>query len=343
MGPIQPKVPQAKCGAAALFLGAIACLYAVDFVCVAQAPLSSNAVAVTNIALPFDLMVFIPLVFYFLVVRRGGVTALAVLPAIALGTYASLLAADPRSLSLAQVLLPIVPLVEAVVGVLETRKAVAAYRRAKQESILPLAWFEAAFASLIPKKRVAHLPALECSIWWYLLRSWGKPAIVPHGARAFPYHRKSGYIAFVVSLSVLGCVETAVMHVLLSRVNVALAVVVTALTVYTLLWIAGSARAAVMNPLIVGSEHVVLQWGAHVSERVPFDAIARIGGEPAGMPKGKRLDLTPMGVEPLWIEFARPIVVHTLSGGEREILAAAVAPDERCAFVEAVSARLGIG
>nr|WP_283171773.1 hypothetical protein [Curtanaerobium respiraculi] len=288
-------------------------------------------------------MMFIPLVFYLLVVRRGKVTALAVLPVIALGTYVSLLAADPRSFSLAHVLLPVVPLVEAIVGVLEVRKAVAAYRRAKQESILPLAWFEAAFASLISRKRVAHLPALECSIWWYLLRSWGKPAIVPNGARAFPYHRKSGYIAFVVALLVLGCIETAVMHLLLTRMNVTLAIVVTALTVYMLLWIAGSARAAVMNPLIVGSEHVVLQWGAHMSERVPFDAIARIGGEPVDVPKGKRLDLTPMGAEPLWIEFARPIVMHTFFGGEREILAAAVAPDERRAFVEAVSARLGVG
>ena len=62
-------------------LGAIALMYAIDMAALRFVPVSA-AVYTANFAVPFDLMVCVPLVFYLLFVRKRGITPIAVLPVI---------------------------------------------------------------------------------------------------------------------------------------------------------------------------------------------------------------------------------------------------------------------
>ena len=71
-----------------LALAVVLALYAVDLACAATVPASAHAFAV-NVAVPFDLMVCVPAAFYLLVVRRRGLTPLAVLPVVWAGYLAA--------------------------------------------------------------------------------------------------------------------------------------------------------------------------------------------------------------------------------------------------------------
>ena len=81
-----------------LALAVVLALYAVDLACAATVPASAHAFAV-NVAVPFDLMVCVPAAFYLLVVRRRGLTPLAVLPVVWAGYLAASQLAAPGLLS----------------------------------------------------------------------------------------------------------------------------------------------------------------------------------------------------------------------------------------------------
>ena len=81
-----------------LALAVVLALYAVDLACATTVPASAHAFAV-NVAVPFDLMVCVPAAFYLLVVRRRGLTPLAVLPVVWAGYLAASQLVAPGLLS----------------------------------------------------------------------------------------------------------------------------------------------------------------------------------------------------------------------------------------------------
>ena len=83
-----PGRPSRKAAPVAAVLGAIALMYTIDAAEIRFAP-GFAAAYTANFAVPFDLMVCVPLVFYFLFVRRRGITPIAVLPVIYAGGAAS--------------------------------------------------------------------------------------------------------------------------------------------------------------------------------------------------------------------------------------------------------------
>lgn len=336
----QPKRPARRAPRLVLALLAVAALYGIDMACtLGTSPAAAHTFA-TNMAMPFDLIVFVPLLFYFLVVRKLGLTPILVLPAIALGVAVSSQFVNPNEPSLLVPLAIAAPAVDLAVGLREGRRLVRAYRAAKAESARPLDWFDAAFRQLVPSERAAHMLSFECTIWWYLLRSWRRKPDVPEGAQAFFCHRKSGYTALVGVIVAVCAVEAVVMHLLVSQWSGTAAAVLTVLTVYSMAWIAGDARATTLNPLLVDAESVTLRWGASFSERIPRHLVERIetSDEPS-VPKPERLNLGIMGARPCWVVFREPVEVRTFTGARRPVRAVNVSPDEHGAFAQAVLER----
>ena len=201
-----PAPPSRALPRMAIALLACLALYGIDLACMATVPAAGFDFA-SGFAVPFDLMVFVPAVFYLLVVRRYRLSPLLVLPVIWLGGLVSLQFAAPGKPSL------LAPL-----GV--RRRSGAGHRRARgppprpplphgeRPSDNPLDWFSDAFSALVRNERVARMAALECVMWYYAAASWCRAPHVPHGYRAFSSHRQSGYVAVVGVMLVLIAVET---------------------------------------------------------------------------------------------------------------------------------------
>ena len=176
----------------------------------------------SGFAVPFDLMVFVPAVFYLFVVRRNRLSPLLVLPVIWLGGLVSLQFAVPGQPSLLAPLSLCAVGVELGIAAHEIRRFVRSFRTAKASSDNPLDWFSGAFSALVRNERAARMAALECVMWYYASASWRRAPHVPHGYRAFSSHRQSGYVAVVVVMLVLIAVETVAAHLLAARFSVAL-------------------------------------------------------------------------------------------------------------------------
>lgn len=311
-------------------------LYGIDLACVATVPAAASDF-VRAFAVPFDLMVCVPAAFYLLVVRRLNTSPALLLPVIALGGAASFLLAPPGRFSLHFPLAACALALEIAIAVREGRKVARAYREAKRASTRPNDWFAAALFALTRNERVSRAASLELTVEWYLLRSWKREPDVPEGYRAFSYH-KSGYVALVGVLCAVMIVEAAAVHMLVAQWSVLAACVLTVLSVYTAAFMAGDARASVLNPLLVGERDLVVRWGSYFCERIPLDAVASVGAAEcdADVPKAERLNMAAMGAQPCWIEFSRPVETTTITGAKRAVRWLCVSPDDAPAFKRAL-------
>lgn len=190
----------------AITLLACLVLYGIDLACMATVPAAGFDYA-SGFAVPFDLMAFVPAVFYLFVVRRNRLSPLLVLPVIWLGGLVSLQFAAPGKPSLLAPLSLCAVGVELGIAAHEIRRFVRSFRTAKASSDNPLDWFSGAFSALVRNERAARMAALECVMWYYASASWRRAPHVPHGYRAFSSHRQSGYVAVVVVMLVLIAVE----------------------------------------------------------------------------------------------------------------------------------------
>lgn len=322
----------------ALPLLACLALYGIDLACAAAVPAAGRAFT-ANMAVPFDLMVCVPALFYVLVVRRGGLSPLLVLPVIWAGSFVSLQFATPGQFSL---LLPLsvgAVAVEGCIAVHELRRFARAYRAARAASEQPLDWFSEAFLALVCNERAARLAGLECTMWYYAAASWRRTPHVPAGYRAFSSHKQSGYVAVVGVMLGVMAVETVAVHLLVARWSVLAACLLTLLSAYTVLWMVADARAVVLNPLLVSNTELVARWGLISCERVPLALVARVGSQEPAAGKRERLNLAAMGAQPCWIELEEPIEVRGLLGAPRTVRAIKVSPDEAAAFRNAVLPR----
>ena len=128
-------------------------------------------------------------------------------------------------------------------------------------------------------------------------------------------------------------------HLEAARFSVAAACVLTALSLYTILWMIAEARAVVLNPLLVDDVELVARWGMLVCERIPLDRIARVGSQDPAVPKRELLNLAAMGGQALWIELAEPLEVRGLTGKPRLVRAIKTTPDDAAAFKDALRPR----
>ena len=108
---------------------------------------------------------------------------------------------------------------------------------------LPTA-LDIAFRAAIPVPALARVLAVEISTVIFATTGWFRSP--PPG---FAMHRRSGILMIIGVLGLLSVVEAVVVHIVLVRVSPTLAIVMTALSVYGMLWLAGFAHAVRLSPL----------------------------------------------------------------------------------------------
>lgn len=324
-----PALPRgaALAGALALCLA----LYAVDAACLAAVPAGAHAFT-ANFGVPFDLMVCVPLAFYLLVVRPRRITPFAVLPVVYLGAGISAALAAPGEPTLLPVLLTAAAGLDAAVFFVEGRRLVAAFKEARRTSDDPFAWFLAPALLIVKQDRVARSFALELTVWYYLAFSWRAKPRMREGMQAFTCYKENGFLALIGVVAALSPIEIVGVHIALSQWSPLAAAVLTALSVYTLFWIGGMARAVVLNPILVGGGHIAVRWAFAETERFPLSNIEGIGANEPDMPKKEKLDLGTLGANPCWITLREPVAARSALGSQRLVRAINVSPDDARAF-----------
>lgn len=321
------------------FVAIAAVLYLYGVLSVAHIPAALDAVV-----LPLDFMVGIPLMFYLMVVRPRKWTPLCVIPVIWVGYGLSVLALGAADAEILPVLLPVLLVVEAAIAVREIMHIARAYQAAKARSDDPMAWLYEAVLYVVPKETPARMMAAELSVWYYTLFSWRKKPAVKPSETTFSYHNAGGYMNMMLGLAIAFPVEIVGVHLLLSQWNGAVAIAVTALSIYAAVWLFGDARARMMRPIAVGESTVRLECGIQMEAVIPLDEIETVvfsDAEVRDTPDAEKLNYGTFYHADIWLVPKQPVEVRTLLGTKR-VRAIGISIDDPKVFAALVAERIGV-
>lgn len=277
------------------------------------------------IGVMLDVIVMVPLVYWFLAVRRGGWPRLSVVPVVLLGFLgAALLLPQDRGLLKALA----IPYEIGLVTWLSVRTW-RAVRRAPGDGDI-LEWFREVARDVLPARRAADAVAFEIAVLYYALFSWRRRA-----EEGFTYHRKSGYGAIVFAILIMTLAEAIPVHILVMRWSVAAAWVLTILTLYAMVFFLADWRAARLHPVLLDHEALRIRVGLRWRVTIPRERIAAVHGKrPPGSEPFIRAALP--ATTPLWIELTEPVTAKGPYGIERRARWISLTVDDPEAFRQAL-------
>ena len=335
-----PSTSALRIRPALLFSGVLLLVLLVEYL-VIQRPEFSTRPALPA-AVTFDLLVGIPLLFYFLVVRRYQLPVTTVVGAfggaLALGYYL-IPAGQQQYLGWASHGLVLVEAATVVLAVINLRRLVRAYTEARQHSADFVENLHAAFAAVF-RRSLAPLVS-ELIMFRYALLSWrAKPEVRP-GQTAFTSHRDSGFLALIIAFSCLSVIETVVVDLLVSRWSSTAALVLLVLDVYTLVFLLAHLRAVMLRPITLHNGRFVIRIGFIWRLEVAIESIFKIEElRDTPEPDKNCLNLAkPLFTPPnVRLTFAEPITVIGLYGIRRTVPQVALYVDDRVALLQQLHA-----
>jgi hypothetical protein len=148
-------------------------------------------------------------------------------------------------------------------------------------------------------------------------------------------HRRSGVVMILGVLAVLSVLEAVAMHLILIRVAPTLAIVLSALSAYGLLWLIGVAHAVRLAPLRFTPAGIVIERGVFRRVTVPRAAIE--SAAPSAGRVGDAIDLSYTDPNVL-LTLNAPVEVHGPLGRTRSSSKLLLSIDDRDAFLAQLSA-----
>lgn len=279
-----------------------------------------------------DFTAFIPALVYFGAVRPRGVTPLAMLPVLwaGLGLSAVALGLPPAETLIAPA--ACIAAVELAILAHEAEKMARTFRAARLTCDDPAACLRRAAESVLDNTLPARLVALELSIWHYALFTWGKRhQLEPN---EFSYHEKSGYTTFVLGLTLALPAEAVALHLAVSPMSPAAAWLLVLLSLYSVGWLAGDARACLFRPIRITNSSLIVNRGTMFTAEIPLSAIAGISTQKPECAQERVVDQGFFRNANVWITFAEPV---ELGLWKRDAAAAlGISVDDPIGFIQAV-------
>lgn len=293
-------------------------------------------------AVTFDLLVWPPLLFYLLVVRRYR------LPVSLVGAvFAAMLALSQQMLPVGQqaylhgakYLLPIIEVATGALLLLKIRGLRQAYQQARASTPDVTANLAAACTAVFHRPFEALV--FEAALWYHALLSWRAVPRYMAGGQSFSGHQQSGFSALLLTLAVLTVVEGAVAHLLLVRWSTQVALVALLLNAYTLIGAIGHLRAVQLGASVqlLASGELLLRAGLVWRVAVPLiqlRSVIRITDAPA--PKANLLNMAKPLLAPanLLLTFNGPVTIAGPYGLRRTVQQITVYVDDPTACCAAL-------
>lgn len=227
-----------------------------------------------------------------------------------------------------------------------------ALRAARASSVADLdtdldAWgsIRRAARSILWNPAVADILAFEASVVVYAFRPRRAPH-VPAGATPYLAVRRTPYGPVVVAFSLIILAETVPLHFLIARWSAPLAWTLTALGLYTLVYLTADWRAVHARPTLLDEEFLTLRTGLRWTIRIPLSAIESIERRPPSpadeRASGKPLRAYVIGGANLWIRLREPVEAEGVYGRRRSTRSIATAVDEPQRLLAALHGKASI-
>lgn len=218
-------------------------------------PRVEGEVGVFSAALTLDFTLVVPALVYIFVIRTGRLPLITLVPVFVAGyAMANLTIPHQHQEALDMIRFLIIPAEAALV----TYLVVAARRSLK--SISATSDFVTQFRTVaydVLKNRIpADIFTTELSIVHHAFRKSRK-----EDDEGFTVHRRVGYVAIVVALIIAIAVETLAVHFFVARWSVALAWVLTGISIYSIIWLLGDCRAIMSRLTHFSGDRLLFRFG----------------------------------------------------------------------------------
>jgi hypothetical protein len=284
------------------------------------------------VAAAFDLVITAGAAMYFIGVRGGHLPNWALRVTVAGGVIVAKLLlsrVDVRAVGLIAV--GTLELGTIALVVIRARRARRAWLIARADgSGVQGALVTALVATGLPA-RIAELVATEVTIMGYGVVGWRAPR-----GDCFTVHRTSGWSLIAGVFIALTLVEVPLVHLVLVVAGVpTAATIVSALSLYGALWLAGDAHALRHGGLRLGARALELELGVRWRGSIPYAAIERV--ERAQGPADLDVAIATANVV---VVVRDPVVLRGLFGRRRTVRSIALELDEPDAFATALRAHV---
>ncbi|MDH5400091.1 MAG: hypothetical protein OEX02_18210 [Cyclobacteriaceae bacterium] len=234
-----------------------------------------NATPFMGPAITIDLLLSVPLVYYFLI-RKSNIPKTTVIPVmiagLLLGSY-FLPKESQTYLSLFKTwALPTLEMAVFIYIVIQVRGAIKKYKAVNVQSTDFYTVLKQTCRAVFPKQ-AAMLFATELAIIYYGLFSWRSR---PVRENEYTYHKESGSLTLYITIVFLIAVETFVVHLLVMRWSTTAAWVFTGLSIYTIIQVLAILKSLAVRPLVVDNDTLVLRYGFLNETEIPIEEIEQI-------------------------------------------------------------------
>jgi hypothetical protein len=327
---------------AAFVVSAIA-VYAAVFVIARSVAYGRHGALVPAAALS-DLLVSVPLLFYLLVVWPRGLSPLSVLPAVGVGATASKLLL-PHAGSAGHVLALCVAPVEAALMVFAGLRLRRYYGGLRDNRATGVPFRDALRAALGSAPAADALYAEFAVVRYGLLWWWRRPPAPSVERGEFSYTEAGGWGALAGVLGALTLVEAPVLHVFAARWSEPAAWLLTASSLYAVLWLWADRNAVRMRPVVLTEDTLRVRAGMRWEADIPLAAVAKVQSVGAGGYRRDRkndLEIAPGGGDArVLVVLREPLTATGPYGVRKRFRRVAVAVDDPEAFLAALLSRLG--
>ena len=282
-----------------------------------------------------DLLIVIPLAFYWLAVRRAGWPARTLVPLFLFSlTGAAWVLPEQREMlkRLSEVLS--IPAEIGLVAWIGVRTVRSLKRTSGEGTGDMLERLREVAREILPVRAVSEAIAFEMAVVYFSLFSWRRRPDVTSAARVFTYHRTSGYGALGFAFLIVTLAEAIPVHLLVNRWSPRAAWLLTSLAAYGLLWFLADYRATRLRPILLDEETLCLRTGLRWTVRIPRSHVVAIHRQAPKSEAFIRAALPAM--TPLWIELSEPVTAQGPYGKEKQARWISVGVDDAKAFREAL-------
>jgi hypothetical protein len=280
----------------------------------------------------FDLCITIPFIYYLLVIRRGHVRPLSIVPVfiVCLMVARAIVPASQHEF-LRQLALLHVPMEAAVILAVAFRyRAAKATFRDDDDFVQRI---ETVCRSIFGDNRASHIVAGELTACYLGTFGWRMQPPRERGIASTTFHQRIGWGSVVACALLLIAVEGVAVHLLVQRWSAPVAWLITAMDVWGAIWLLGDYQAFRLRPLVVTNDTIELRFGFRWSAMIPRDLIAAIeplsGNEAERLRRSRRYLRLSLLDEPSYaIRLRKPVRIDGVAGLRRIVTCIGIGPDD---------------
>ena len=304
------------------FLSLVALLCLVEIWIVKSVWFPRNA-DLLSLAITADLTLGIPFLYYMLLVRARQSPAITLAPifiAAFILAHVILPSSSHIYLNRLEFLLPVVEGLAVVYGLLKARAVARHYRQVQPTTVYASDALEASLRHTFGSSRMIGLLMTELLIAYYVVGGWFRsfkntnPINVPISC-----HRTSGYGAVVCMFTGLLILETFGLHLVIQHWSPTAAWVLTALSIYSLLWIIGDYHAVRLHPIVLGTHTLYIRTGLRWRVDIDWMNIAAVRRTTGQKPAHRYLNAAVFGEPRFVLQLKEPVIAHGLFGSQKQV------------------------